>query len=164
MSIVALTKMVDLDGGHLADRPLDKQIDVRDDDEGRRQRGTGVVLNNQVVALEFPVDVAVRLHHREGVAEWTQTELLWGLLSHGDRWIDSSLLVLLPEHGDEQVDEQDVGDQQVNDEQNHNQPVSVQRPAWLIPGLDQRHIVCAGIVPLLPNWNRYKDYTQSCKK
>ena len=68
-----LTKMVDLDRGHLSDGSLDKEIQVREDDERRCQGRTGVVLNYQVVALELPVDVAVRLHFREGVAEWKQT-------------------------------------------------------------------------------------------
>ena len=66
--------MVDLDGGHLADVPLDKEIDVREDDERRCQGGARVVLNDQVVALELPVDVAVSLHFREGVAGRTQRE------------------------------------------------------------------------------------------
>lgn len=74
MAVQIPTKMVDLDRGHLADGPLDKEIDVREDDERRRQGRTGVVLNNQVVALELPVNVAVRLHLREGVAGGTQTE------------------------------------------------------------------------------------------
>lgn len=60
--------MVDLDRGHFADDPLDKEVNVREDDERRSQRRTGVVLDNQVVALKLPVDVAVCLHFREGVA------------------------------------------------------------------------------------------------
>lgn len=66
--------MVDLDRRHLADDPLDKEIDVREDDERRSQGRTGVVLNNKVVALELPVDVAVGLDFREGMAGWTQSE------------------------------------------------------------------------------------------
>lgn len=62
-----LTKVVDLDRRHFTDGPLDEQIDVREDDEWRSQGRTGVVLNDQVVALELPVDVAVGLHFREGV-------------------------------------------------------------------------------------------------
>lgn len=38
------------------------------DDERRSQRRPGVVLHDQIVALELPVDVAVGLHLREGVA------------------------------------------------------------------------------------------------
>lgn len=64
--------MVDLERGHLADVPLDNEIDVREDDERRSQGRTGVVLNNQVVALELPVDVTVSLHYSEGMAVWTQ--------------------------------------------------------------------------------------------
>lgn len=45
---------------------------MREDDKGRSQRGAGVVLDNQVVALELPVDVTVSLHFSEGVAVWTQ--------------------------------------------------------------------------------------------
>ncbi len=99
--------MVDLDRGHLADDPLDKEIDVREDDERRSQGRTRVVLNNQVVALELPVDVAVRLHFREGVAGWThreQSKECCGELriiyrdqhvcSHRCRLMDTSLLVL----------------------------------------------------------------------
>lgn len=74
LSTQILTKVVDLDRGHLADVPLDKEIDVGEDDERRSQGRTGVVLNDQVVALELPVDVAVSLHLREGVAGWTQRE------------------------------------------------------------------------------------------
>lgn len=63
----------------------------------------------------------------------------------------------LPEHGDEQVDEQDVGDQQINDQQNYHQPVAIQNPARLGAGLNQCHVVSAGHVPLLPHWERHKD-------
>lgn len=63
-----LTKVVDLDGGNFADVPLDEKINVGQDDERRSQRRPGVVLHDQVVALELPVDVAVGLHLREGVA------------------------------------------------------------------------------------------------
>ncbi len=63
---------MDLDRRHSADVPLDKKIDVREDDERRSQGRTGVVLNNKVVALELPVDVAVGLHFRKSVAGGTQ--------------------------------------------------------------------------------------------
>lgn len=65
---------MDLDRRHLADVPLDEEIDVREDDERRSQGRTGVVLNNEVVALELPVDVAVSLDFGEGVAGWTRRE------------------------------------------------------------------------------------------
>ena len=39
-----------------------------DDDEGWGQGGPGVVLHDQVVALELPVGVTVLLHFGEGVA------------------------------------------------------------------------------------------------
>lgn len=67
--------MVDLDGRNLADDSLDKKIYVREDNKRRSQRWTRVVLNNQVVALELPVDVAVRLHFSEGVTGQTESEL-----------------------------------------------------------------------------------------
>lgn len=99
--------MVDLDRGHLADVPLDKQIDVREDDERRSKGRTRVVLNNQVVALELPVDVAVHLHFREGVAGRTHREQSiercgelrsihrdQHVCSHRDRLMDTRLLVL----------------------------------------------------------------------
>lgn len=37
----------------------------------------------------------------------------------------------LPEHGNEQVDEEDIGDQQINHQQNDHQPVTVIDPAGL---------------------------------
>lgn len=43
-----------------------------EDDERRCKRRTGVVQNNQVVALKLPVDVAVRLDFRKSVAVRTQ--------------------------------------------------------------------------------------------
>lgn len=69
-----LTKVVDLDRRHFPDGPLDEQIYVREDDERRSQGRTGVVLNNQVIALELPVDVAVGLHFSEGVTGGGQRE------------------------------------------------------------------------------------------
>ena len=60
--------MVDLDRRHFADGPLNEEVNVREDDERRSQGRPGVVLNNQVVALELPVDVTVCLHFIKGVA------------------------------------------------------------------------------------------------
>lgn len=40
---------------------------VADDDEGRGQCRTAVVLYNQVVPLKLPEDVRVALHHLKGV-------------------------------------------------------------------------------------------------
>ena len=60
--------MCNFDRGHLADVPLDEEVQMGEDDEGRSQAGPRVVLNNQVVPLEFPVDVAVLLNFVEGVA------------------------------------------------------------------------------------------------
>lgn len=67
--------MVDLDGGNLADDSLDEKIYVGEDDKRRSQRRTGVVLNNQVVALELPINVAVCLDLREGVTGRMKTTL-----------------------------------------------------------------------------------------
>ena len=61
--------MVDFDGGHFADVPLDDEVDVREDDERRRQGRSRVVLDNKVVSLELPVDVTVCLHFRKCVAK-----------------------------------------------------------------------------------------------
>lgn len=66
-NIRILTKMVDFDGGNLADVSLYEKIYVGEDNKRRSQRRTGVVLNNQVVALELPINVAVCLDLREGV-------------------------------------------------------------------------------------------------
>lgn len=114
-----------------------------------------MVLHDQVVALELPVDVAVGLHLREGVAAERRRRAQTSDLSARAcdamaaiaRWSRGSL----PEHGDEQVDEQDVSDQQVNHQQDHHQPVAVLDPAWLLAGIDQRHVVRALHVPRLPN-------------
>lgn len=76
MSVLILTKMVDLDGGNFADVSLDKKIYVRKDNKRRGQRRTGMVLNDQVVTLKLPVDVTVCLHFREGVAGQTKAELI----------------------------------------------------------------------------------------
>ena len=53
--------MVDLHGGDLPDLSLDKEVQVREEDEGRSERGSGVVLHDQVVTLELPVGVVAFL-------------------------------------------------------------------------------------------------------
>ena len=60
--------MCHFDRGHPADVPLDEEVQMGEDDEGRSQARPRVVLNNQVVPLEFPVDVAVLLNFVESVA------------------------------------------------------------------------------------------------
>lgn len=62
----------------------------------------------------------------------------------------------LPEHGDEQVDKQDVGDQQINDQQDYHQPVTVLYSAGFLAVLNQRHVVGATHVPLFSHWNGQK--------
>lgn len=123
-----------------------------EDNKRRSQRRTGVVLNNQVVALELPINVAVCLDLREGVTGQTKAKLTVHMfqtvgLAEGTR------LGPLPEHGDEQVDEEDVGDQQINYQQNYHQPVAVVDPAGLLTVLNQCAVVCAAHVPLLPHWD-----------
>lgn len=66
----------------------------------------------------------------------------------------------LPEHGDEQVDKQDVGDQQINDQQDYHQPVTVLYSAWFLAVLNQRHVVGAVHVPLFPHWNGAQKYSE----
>lgn len=63
------------------------------------------------------------------------------------------LMAPLPEHGNEQVDEEDVGDQQINHQQNDHQPVTVINPAGLCTVLNHRHVFCALHVPHLPHWD-----------
>lgn len=41
---------------------------MADQDEGGSQRWAAVILQDQVVALGFPVDVTVALHFGEGIA------------------------------------------------------------------------------------------------
>lgn len=84
--------MVDLDGGNLADDSLDEKIYVGEDNERRSKRRTGMVLNNQVVALELPIDVTVCLHSREGVTGQTKTKLSFPMfetngVAEGTVWV-----------------------------------------------------------------------------
>lgn len=154
-----LTKVVDFDWGHFADVPLDEKIYVRQDDEGRSQRRPGVVLHDQIVTLELPVDVAVGLHFREGVAgaDTKESQTSACLSDHRwDRTIASLSRHFLPEHGDEQVYKQDVGNQQINNQQNYHQPITVRNSARLCTCVNQCHVVCTLHVPRLPHWSRHK--------
>lgn len=72
------------------------------------------------------------------------------------RHLSLFVLFFLPEHGDEQVDKQDVGDQQINDQQDYHQPVTVLYSARFTAVLNQRHVVGAIHVPLFPHWNGHK--------
>lgn len=65
-------------------------------------------------------------------------------------------MIAIPEHGDEQVDEQDVGHQQVNHQQDHHQPVAVRDPARLLAGIDQRFVVGALHIPRLSHCSGQK--------
>lgn len=95
--------MVDFDRGNLADVSLDEKIYVGEDNKRRSQRRTGVVLNNQVVSLELPINVAVCLDLREGVTGQTKTKLTVNMFETVGL-AEGTSLVPLPEHGDEQVD------------------------------------------------------------
>lgn len=92
--------MVDFDGGNLADVSLYEKIYVGEDNKRRSQRRTGVVLNNQVVALELPINVAVRLDLREGVTGQTKTKLTVHIFETAGL-AEGTGLGPLPEHGDE---------------------------------------------------------------
>lgn len=50
---------------------------------------------------------------------------------------------LIPEHGNEQVDQENVSDQQIDDQQEDHQPVGVGAQAGFRPGFNQGGIVCA---------------------
>lgn len=67
MLMSTLTKMVHLLRGHLADVPLDEEVDVGDDDEGWSKARSGMIPYNYIVALELPVGVTPILHLVEGV-------------------------------------------------------------------------------------------------
>lgn len=83
--------------GPAPSQSTDEGAHVRDDDEGRGQRGPGVKFSDEAVSLRLPVEVAVALNFAEGVAE----------------------------HRDEQIEQQDVGHQQEDDQEEHYQPVGV---------------------------------------
>lgn len=57
-----------LAGRPLQDDPLDEEVQVAEEDEGRRQWGPAVVLLYQAVALELPDLVCVLLDLLERVA------------------------------------------------------------------------------------------------
>lgn len=59
--------MLALNGGQSLNDPFEEDMQVGDDDEGRREAGAGVVLHNQVVALELPVHITVLLDFIECV-------------------------------------------------------------------------------------------------
>lgn len=54
-------------GVGMFDQAQEQLGQVADDDEGRSQCRTAVVLHNQVVPLKLPEDVRVALHHLKGV-------------------------------------------------------------------------------------------------
>lgn len=55
-------------GGDLQDDPLDEELQVAEEDEGRRGRRPALVLLDEAVALELPDLVRVLLHLLERVA------------------------------------------------------------------------------------------------
>lgn len=64
----ALTELLVSLGRDLQHHPLDQQLQVAEEDEGRRRGRPAVVLLDQVVALELPDLVRVLLHLLERVA------------------------------------------------------------------------------------------------
>lgn len=54
--------------GNLKDHPLDEELQVAEEDEGRRSRRAAMVFLDQVVPLELPDLVRVLLHLLERVA------------------------------------------------------------------------------------------------
>lgn len=60
------TKMLELGVG-VFDQAQEQLGEVADDDEGRSECRTAVVLHNQVVPLKLPEDVRVALHYLKGV-------------------------------------------------------------------------------------------------
>lgn len=65
-----LTKLVHLLRWHLAEVPLDEEVDVGDDDEGWSEARAGMIPHDHVEALELPVYVTPFLHFGEGVTRW----------------------------------------------------------------------------------------------
>lgn len=59
--------MVHLLRRHLADVPLDEEVQVRNDDEGWSKARPRMIPHNNVVALELPVGVTPILHLGKGV-------------------------------------------------------------------------------------------------
>lgn len=58
--------------GPAPSQSTDEGAHVRDDDEGRGQRGPGVKFSDEAVSLRLPVEVAVALNFAEGVAVETR--------------------------------------------------------------------------------------------
>lgn len=70
---------------------------MADDDEGWGQGWAAVVFHYQVISLELPEDVSVSLHHLEGVTE----------------------------HGNEEVEQQDIGDKKEDNQEQNDQPIGI---------------------------------------
>lgn len=72
------TKVLMLGVG-MFDQAEEQLGEVADDDEGRSQCWTAVVLHNQVVPLKLPEDVCVSLHHLKRVTGRTHAVFLFFL-------------------------------------------------------------------------------------
>lgn len=88
-------------GVWMFDQAEEELGDVADDDEGRGQGWTAVVLHNQVVPLELPEDICVSLHYLECVTG--RTQLLFFIYSFLSSLLKEQVSRTLPEHGNEQV-------------------------------------------------------------
>lgn len=89
-----LTEVLHLDGGHPADVPLDEEVQVGEDDEGRGQAGPRVVLHYQIVPLELPVSVTVLLYFVEGVAVQSHIHTSVNNVTHSKHIIHFVVFVL----------------------------------------------------------------------
>lgn len=79
---------------------------VADDDEGRSQCWTTVVLHNQVVPLKLPEDICVSLHYLKRVTGRTCCGFVFFFFFEQRSLFKDQVfffLWTLPEHGNEQV-------------------------------------------------------------
>lgn len=148
-----LTKVFALDRRDAADVSLDDKVEVWDDNEGWCQAGPRVVLHNQVVTLKLPVGVTALLYFGEGVAadskftSWIQrvsmlhnihnnNSYLKSVQSVGRHWNSNKANACLPEDSNEQVDQYYVGEEQVDDKEDDNQPVGEGVQTGLLTGFN----------------------------
>lgn len=54
--------MLDLRRRNSLDDPLEEDMQVRENDEGRGEAGPGVIFHDQVIALKLPVHITVLLN------------------------------------------------------------------------------------------------------
>lgn len=131
----------------LFDKAQENLGDVADDDEGRSQSGAAVVFYDQVIALELPEDVCILLHHLEGVAveKWYELLFQFEFVSSVVKWTHESN-ISRPEHGNKEIQQEHIGDQQVDDKQQNDKPVGVDiRTGWQSAHYNLIHIISAVI-------------------